>query len=184
MTHHQMTVRMLLLLVCLLLLGGLVYYFISSGVVALPFMSSSTPAGIVSQAPATSTSLIASSTPGNSTIPASPTAPVAPSSPKTPPTTPASALTIITNADNNSTITLKTGQDFGVNLGDLHWTLNFSPSASVEQIAASSTAVAQGTFKAVAPGIITLKATGAPICKPGQACPMFLAVLTVTIDVQ
>jgi hypothetical protein len=184
-----MTVRILLLLVCLLLLGGLIYYFMSTGLLEVPFLSKNLIAVPVTQAPTSSTSLVASSTPSNHQTPVS-VLPTIPSNPPvtptpTPPSTPVSSVTTITNADNNGTVDLSNGQEFAIDLGGgLNWTVQFMPAASVSQVSASTTGAPQGTFKAVAPGSVEVKGSGAPICGPHQACPQFLAVFSTTLQVQ
>jgi hypothetical protein len=85
----------------------------------------------------------------------------------------------------NQTIHLQKGEEFTVQLGGgLHWTITFDPASAITEVSGSSTDGVQGVYRTVKQGAVTLKATGAPICKAGQACPMFLAEFTATILVQ
>jgi cytoskeletal protein RodZ len=99
--------------------------------------------------------------------------------------TPLANQVVITNDDNNSTVTLQKGQEFTVEFGgDLNWTISFDPSSAIIQqrnIATSSGV--QGMYVAAESGTVTLKATGAPICKAGEACPMFRVLSTVTLNI-
>ncbi len=183
--HHELTVRIMLLLVCLVLLGGLIYYFIGSGHLNALFMQDSLVAVPVAQAPVSSTSLTATSTTDITPVPVLPTIPAKPVQQPAPSAPAAPALITITNAYNNATVRLSSGQEFSVNLGgNLNWRLAFSPATSVRQVSASSTNAEQGAFMAVAPGSVSLTATGAPICAPQQACPTFLAIFSTTLDIK
>lgn len=83
---------------------------------------------------------------------------------------------VITQADQFTTIKIKVGAPFEVSLGTaLSWNVSFSPAGAVAASGSSS------TYKAVTAGTITLTATGAPICKAGEACPQFRQQVTVTL---
>ena len=123
----------------------------------------------------TSTSTLGNSSP----ISASPTAASSTD------TTIANPQIAITNSDNLSTITLHKGEEFSVQFGDgLKWSIAFDPSTIVSPVQGVAVAVGeQGVYTAAEVGTTTLRATGAPVCAPHQACPMFLEVNTVTIKV-
>ena len=93
---------------------------------------------------------------------------------------------MITQADNNTTVTLAKGQRFGIAMGDtLEWSLNFDPTGIVTRVTNISTLRGeQGVYTATAAGSTTLQATGAPICNPGEACPQFRQAVTVKIVVK
>ncbi|MDB5237216.1 MAG: hypothetical protein JWL88_318 [Parcubacteria group bacterium] len=103
----------------------------------------------------------------------------------TPPSKPATA-SMITQADNGKTVVLTKGQRFGIAMGDtLQWDLAFDPDGIVTRVPNIATLRGeQGVYTATAAGTTTLHATGAPICNAGEACPMFLQAVTVTIVVK
>jgi predicted secreted protein len=94
-------------------------------------------------------------------------------------------MTVITNADNNTTIELSKNERFVIQLGGgLKWSLSFDPSTGISRVPNSTTADGiQGVYEADAVGTTTLHATGAPICAAHEACPMLLAVMTATFVV-
>jgi hypothetical protein len=94
-------------------------------------------------------------------------------------------MTVVRKQDTNQTINLALHERFVLELGsDLKWTLDFSPSGSITRVANSAaTGGIQGVYEAVKAGNATLTATGAPICKAGQACPQFLINVTVNFVV-
>jgi hypothetical protein len=97
-----------------------------------------------------------------------------------------SGMTVVRKEDTNQTITLSRNERFVLNLGsDLTWKVQFDPADSIIRVANSaSTGGIQGVYEAAKTGTATLRATGAPICVKGQACPQFLINVTVTFDIR
>ncbi|MFZ2804167.1 MAG: MliC family protein [Patescibacteria group bacterium] len=94
------------------------------------------------------------------------------------------ATVTVTMQSSGTAIHLKKGQSFLLNLGNLKWTLSFDPADSMSKIPDSPESNGfQGAYEADAVGTTTLHGIGAPICNPGQACPMFLVNFTATIVV-
>ena len=89
----------------------------------------------------------------------------------------------VTGADMNQTVDLTLNQKFVLNLGTLRWTVTFTPD-NIERVANTSDGTGQGIYQAIGKGTTILHGTGAPICGPGQACPDFLEVMTITFVVE
>jgi len=111
---------------------------------------------------------------------ASPSSSSAPASSRQPIPAPAQ----LTMADNNHTITMKVGQTFTLALGDEQW----KPTVADQTVLArlpnfAMVRGAQGIYKAYRAGTTTLKATGTPACPAGKACPMFVLLFAVTVQV-
>jgi predicted secreted protein len=188
-SHHYGTKRVLMVIASLVIIGVIMYVILAYG------GHSNSHSAIATSSPV-ATFPIASSTPattpegmvgsGGTSASGATSSPISSTSAQTTTHPPANSGSItITNADNNTTITLAKGQDFTVQLGnDLRWTLTFDPSASVAKLSSITNQDAQGTYEATSPGTITLKGSGAPICTPEEACPQFEAVFTVTLEVQ
>jgi len=92
----------------------------------------------------------------------------------------------ITSQDNGQTIVLQKNERFIVQFGNnLNWKLAFNPSDNITRVPNTSTADGiQGTYEASKIGTVILNATGAPICKPDEACPQFMAVAKVTFIIK
>lgn len=95
---------------------------------------------------------------------------------------------VITAADNGRTVTLTTNQVFVVALGkNLNWDVTIAdpsivrPLVPLRQIQILGI---QGIYQAVQPGRTELTAMGAPICRPGQLCPMFRVLVRVNLVVR
>jgi len=87
-------------------------------------------------------------------------------------------LVPITQADNGSTVHLAQGQQIELQFSSgLSWRFVFDPAGVI-------TASSGGLYTAAAAGTTVLRATGAPICNPGQACPQFLEEITIAFVVQ
>lgn len=162
--HHRATLRLFIILAVLVLIGTAGLFVLAYGIPTAPRLPA-TPNVATSSEPAVTTA---------PSVPLKPTVPVV-----------LDTSVTITNADNNSTVHMAKGSTFVVQIGNgLKWSgITFDPASSITQLAGISGAE-QGTFKAVVPGTVTLKATGAPICKAGQPCPMFLAVFSTTLVIR
>ena len=91
----------------------------------------------------------------------------------------------VTNDSMNTTLHLKVGDSFLVNLGDsVNWGVTFNP-ANIVSLRKGVLVIrgAQGLYNAVAAGTTQLTATGSPVCDPGTACPMYARYFTMTIVV-
>ena len=87
-------------------------------------------------------------------------------------------------ADNGATLTMRVGQTFTLALGDLNW----DPTVADQSILARLPNVAmirgaQGIYRAYRPGSTTLRASGRPVCGAGQACPMYVLLFQITVQV-
>jgi predicted secreted protein len=92
--------------------------------------------------------------------------------------------TVVTMADNGTTLHLPVGRRFSLSLdGGVVWTLKGSDESVVRQVQASLPSGGQGTYETVAPGTSTLGGSGKPHCSGDGACPMFLLEFRVTIVV-
>ena len=91
-------------------------------------------------------------------------------------------MTVVTGTELDPTVHLTKNERFAIKFGnDLSWKLVFTPSSAIMRVADSvSTDGFQGVYEADQVGTVTLVATGAPICKAGEACPQFLRNVTVT----
>jgi hypothetical protein len=106
------------------------------------------------------------------------------------PVTPsARPVVVLDNASNGTTVTVAKGEQVVVDLtGGLRWS-----EASVEQGATSVLLKRSGevssngssvtTFVAAGSGSATLAATGRPNCRPGAACPQFVALWQANVVV-
>lgn len=104
---------------------------------------------------------------------------------------PPSANVVLTNANNGSTVNAKKGDIIQVNLAFGHkW--QEQPDASQKLLApqgpagyvSSSIKACVWRFQAIAAGTVHLNFTGRPICKNGQACPMYILDVPFTIDIK
>jgi hypothetical protein len=107
----------------------------------------------------------------------------APSAPTSTGQTPADL--VVTMQDQDTTVPLALEQHFILQLSSsLDWSGSFAPAGIVQLIQGSTpTEGIQGTYEAVKAGTTVLDAIGTPICAPGQACPQYLAGLTITFNV-
>lgn len=96
------------------------------------------------------------------------------------------ASLVVTQADNGTTIELREGDRFLLQLGaDLNWTVTVTDDSVVSLVPGVLVIRgAQGIFEAESPGETDLNATGVPNCVPSQACPQFVAVFRVHIKVR
>ena len=97
-----------------------------------------------------------------------------------------------TVTENTRSVTLRAGQTLAVVLaakpGLTNWIGVRSSDPSVlapivNPAASAARGVTLAVFKAVAPGKAQIDATAGPDCSPGQACPAYLIVLRIEIDV-
>lgn len=96
-----------------------------------------------------------------------------------------SNATTITQADNGKTIHVKQGTHVVLSLGELTWSLNFTPLGIINRI--KNIAVlrgSQGVYTADTIGTTVLQAEGRPICNPGELCAQYIVNVTTTIVVQ
>ena len=124
----------------------------------------------------------------NSASPGSPVVSTHLPAPSPSPSPPAAsrAPSVITQADNGRTFTLPVGGSAQLQLASLTWS-----TPAVEGNAVQVTPVTfirdpgyqAWTISGVTPGVATLRSNGQPECPPAQACPMFIALFTVTIEV-
>ena len=100
---------------------------------------------------------------------------------------PTSGQIVVTNADHNTSVTMRVGDTFTLNLGDrFNWNVevgNPQILTRVVNIQAPPPGV-QGVFYANARGTTTLDASGGLNCPPNMACPAIAGVFHVTIIVQ
>ena len=98
----------------------------------------------------------------------------------------------VTVTENTHAVTLRVGQTLAVVLharaGMTNWNGVRSSDPSVlapivNPAASAARGVTLAAFKAIAPGKAQIDATAGPDCSPGQACPAYLIVLTIEIDV-
>jgi hypothetical protein len=93
-------------------------------------------------------------------------------------TTSGPMIRAITADDQNTTINLAKGAVFAVDMGGgLSWSVTFDPASAIVAVGTD------GEYKAVGSGVVTLSATGAPICPKGQACPQFRRIVNVTLNI-
>lgn len=119
----------------------------------------------------------------------SPVQPITPSQPVTPvnpnPTVwdKSQGPRVITHDDFSQTITVRQGTPITIKLGtDMDWTATLSdPSLFTPIETFAATPGVQGMYVAAKTGTVTISAQGKPICKPDQACPMFIAVFSTTL---
>ncbi len=173
MHKHHGALRLLIILVCLVLGGLAVYLVLVYGLTRAahtPSMSTTTPAyfPIASSTRGTSTPAASTFTPASTTVPSG-----------------EQGMKVITNADNGHIITLTKNERFVLQLGNsLKWNIAFIPPL-ISRVSNSTTAGGvEGIYEADALGTTTMRATGAPMCDPHQACPEFLAETTVTFVIQ
>lgn len=113
------------------------------------------------------------------------------SSPSPTPTSPGLGFDAMVN-ENSTAITLHVGQKLEVVLhartGMSNWsnvrssdTLVLTP--IVNPAATAVRGVTLAAFQAVAPGQAIISASAGALCSPGQACPMFAMLYTVTVTV-
>ena len=111
--------------------------------------------------------------------------------PSSPSTSPGAGFDV-TVTENTRSVTLRAGQTLAVVLharpGMTSWNGVRSSDPSVlapivNPAASAARGVTLAAFKAIAPGKAQIDATAGPDCSPGQACPAYLIVLTIEIDV-
>jgi hypothetical protein len=168
-THHG-ALRLLVILLCIALVGAAIYLVLVYGLGrGSSYTATTTPAYFPTQGSTTTPVSVSTSTP-----------------PVTSTTTWEQGMTIVTTKDNFQTVHLSKNERFVIQLGsDLKWTLTFDPATGITRVPNSTTANGiQGIYEADQVGSITMHAAGAPVCKAGQACPMFLVEDTVTFVVK
>jgi hypothetical protein len=164
MHQHHGPLRLFLKILTLVLLGLAAYVLITY---AMARTAASIPAPISPSVASASTVHVATST-----------VVVAPS-------IPIGDVIVVNSSLNNSTVQLTKGERFVLQLGDgLNWTLLFKPAGIISRVGTSTISNSQGMYEAMAPGTTVMRATGAPICTAHQACPLFLAVSTITFVVK
>jgi hypothetical protein len=179
--------RLLVKIVSLVLVGLALYFILFYGINGLDTShiqavatstSSASPSSVVATTTVPATIVATSSVVSSSSTSTKPSP--TPTSPEP------SKEVIVTNADNNQTVTIYEGKPFEVDFGgDLNWTITFDPSDGITQNSNNNLPTGvQGVYTANETGTVTLKAYGAPICKAGQACPMFRVVSTITLIIQ
>jgi hypothetical protein len=98
----------------------------------------------------------------------------------------------VTAMDTDHAVTLRVGQTLEVVLHagkGLHdWTHPTSSDQSVlipivDPAATAARGVTLAAFAAKAPGEAEVSATAAPLCSPGQACPMYIALYSLRVTV-
>lgn len=92
----------------------------------------------------------------------------------------------ITPNDNGKTFQIAVGQTILVRLGtELDWTVTFDPPGILRAVPGVGALVrgVQALVRGEQPGTVTIQAQGKPICNPGQACPLFIAVFKATVVV-
>ncbi len=106
-------------------------------------------------------------------------------------TQPAQAGVVLTNKNTGSTVNVTKGETIEVDLPFGHaWSgpANFSQGLLAMQTPAgyaSSTAKAcVWRFSATGTGIAHLSFVGRPICKKGEACPMYVMAVNFTLDIK
>jgi hypothetical protein len=91
---------------------------------------------------------------------------------------------IITRADEGKTLRLKRGTCATLRLSGLSWSRPTSSNADVVvSTAPASSTTQQWLLKGAHLGGATIKATGRPICQPAEACPQFILLYTLKINV-
>jgi hypothetical protein len=106
-------------------------------------------------------------------------------------TPPTAANVVLTNTNSGTTITVQKGDLVQVNLPfghDWQGPLNLSPDLLTAQAPAGySNAAAKACvwrFVASNTGTVRLSFVGRPICKKGQACPMYIMAIPFTIEIK
>jgi hypothetical protein len=161
---------------------------IVSAPAASPVASSSPPASGTSGAPCVSatdpTAVCSEPSASPSTAPTA-----APASPGEPSASPAeqaaSGTTVVTAAQNGTTLHLAVGERFELKLGsDMKWAPKVENPSIVAPVAGAGLAPGvQGVYVAKAAGTTTLTAVGSPSCAAGSICPQFRVLFTLTISV-
>ena len=95
-------------------------------------------------------------------------------------------------SEKDRTVSLHVGQKLEVVLhagsGMTNWTQPRSSNESilvpiVNPAATAVRGVTLAAYKAVSSGAVQVTSTSSPICPPGQACPMYVAVYSATVTV-
>ena len=172
MHDHRGTLRLLLKLVAVFLLGAASYILL---VYAMSQATSTVPKPILPSAVppvATNTTSITTSTTTTSVGTTTPDW--------------EKGMQVLTQSSNNTVVHLALNERFVIQLGSsLKWSFVFDPSTAITRVANFTTADGiQGIYEADKVGTTTLRATGAPICTPHQACPNFLQLTTITFVVK
>jgi len=98
----------------------------------------------------------------------------------------------VTATDTDHVVTLRVGQTLAVVLhaaNGLHdWTHPTSSDQSVllpivDSAATAARGVTLAAFAAKAPGQAEVTSTASPLCSPGQACPMYIALYSLRVTV-
>ncbi|MBA3789153.1 hypothetical protein H0X32_02015 [Patescibacteria group bacterium] len=161
MHRHHGTLRLFIKIISLVLIGVAAYIALRYGL-AHPRSGDTSPVG-------TSTSTVTTAT-----------------STQSPPTTPdlswEHGMTVITQKNDHSIVSLFKNERFVIQLGtDVNWKFSFDPVDGITRVPNTTTANGiQGIYEANKIGTTTLRATGSPICTPGAACPTFVLTTTIT----
>ncbi len=96
--------------------------------------------------------------------------------------TSASGSTQVTLADNGTSITLKVGQTFLLDLGaQYNWEVSvIDPSIVSRVVGITVIRGAQGVYRALAPGTTTLVATGTPACSQSTSSTTLTSTVSLT----
>jgi len=98
----------------------------------------------------------------------------------------------VTATEADHSITMRTGQTLEVVLhapsGVNSWTHPASNDTSklvpiVDPAAAAARGVTLAAFRATRPGVVQVTATASPICTPGMACPMYIALYSLEVTI-
>ena len=98
----------------------------------------------------------------------------------------------VTATDTDHAITMRAGQRLAVVLhapnGMSNWTHPVSSDRStlapvVDPAATAARGVTLAAFQATRPGVVDVTATASPLCTPGMACPMYIAVYSLKVTI-
>ena len=110
----------------------------------------------------------------------------------TPGATPSGLHFDVAVSERNTEVTMRAGQKLEVVLHAYpnmeNWTQLRSSDETVlapivNPAATAARGVTVGAFQALAPGEATVTATSSPLCSPGQACPMYIALYSLKVTV-
>ncbi len=108
----------------------------------------------------------------------------------TPPTTPAAGWNVLVT-DHDRAVAVLAGQKIEVALSQRQGMTPWSGVRATDEtvLAPTPTGISAprgltiGGFTATHPGVTTITATAGPLCSPGQACPMYAVLWSVTVTV-